>query len=304
MSQVVKILLTEPGEIAQSAIDLLTASGYSVLDSLDGIEPQQVDGLFIRTYTKANKQYLAKFENLQFILRAGVGLDNIDLVECKARGIQVFNSPGANADAVAEYALTMSLYALRGIGPQIAQVQKDAWRSEKYVGCSLSSQTFGLIGCGHAGRALAIKLAGLGVPCLGYDPYVTQATLTPLRVTKVELAELLSRADIVVIMLPLTPETTGIMNADRLKAMKPRSILINVSRGEMIDDPVLIEQLGNGHLRCAVLDVVAGEPNVSSALHNVANLIITPHIAGYTKEANENIATQAVRNFLAVWSKS
>lgn len=292
------IFIAEPKEISQSAIDLLVGAGYKVVTDLKGFDLTTICGLFVRTYTQVDKDYLEQFPNLKFVLRAGVGLDNIDLAECKRRNIQVFNSPGANSDAVAEYVLTMSLYAIRGIGPQITKVKHGDWRSVEHVGRSLGSVTFGLVGCGHAGRALATKLQSLGVACLGYDPYVTADTLAPLGVTKVELVELLARSDMVVIMLPLTKETIGIMDADKLGQMKVGSTLINVSRGEMIDETALIKELNSGRLHTAILDVVVGEPTVNPDLLNTPNIIITPHIAGYTKQANENIAVMAVQNLL------
>ncbi len=304
MSKINTIFLAEPKEISQSAINLLKSSGFVVIDDLKDTDLSNINGLFVRTYTKVDKAYLDQFPNLQFVLRAGVGLDNIDLAECKDRNILVFNSPGSNSDAVAEYVLTMSLYILRGIGPQIQQVKGNQWRSDLYLGKSLSSQTFGLVGCGHAGRALATKLTGLGVTCLGYDPYVDQATLGVYSVAKVELLDLLARADVVVIMLPLTQETTGIINADTLARMKTGSTLINVSRGEMIDEIALMNQLNSGRLHAAVLDVVVGEPRVNPDLLSHPNIIITPHIAGYTIEANENMAIQVVENFLYKWSQT
>jgi phosphoglycerate dehydrogenase-like enzyme len=298
MSKMNTIFITEPNEISQSAIDLLTRAGYDVATNLKGCDLATICGLFIRTYTQVDKDYLEQFPNIQFVLRAGVGLDNIDLTECSRRNIQVFNSPGANSDAVAEYVLTMSLYAIRGIGPQITKVKDGEWRSVEHVGRSLGSLTFGLVGCGHAGRALATKLQSLGVACLGYDPYVTVDILAPLGVTKVELVDLLARADVVVIMLPLTKETISIMDAEKLSLMKIGSTLINVSRGEMIDETALINELKSGRLHTAILDVMVSEPTVNPDLLNTPNIIITPHIAGYTIQANESIAVMAVQNLL------
>jgi len=293
----------EPKEINQSAIDVLIRAGFSVIDDLKGCDLATIAGLFVRTYTKVDVLYLQQFANLKFILRAGVGLDNIDLDECKVRNITVFNSPGANSDAVAEYVLTMSLYVLRGIGPQIKQVQNNNWRSALSVGQSLFAQTFGLVGCGHAGRSLAAKLTVLGAKCLAYDPYVSQATMQALGIEKSTLDTVLSHCDIVVIMLPLTKETAGIMHKDNLASLKPGSILINVSRGEMVDENALVEYVRSGHIRTAILDVVIGEPLISEQLRSEPKIIITPHIAGYTIQANANIAQVVVDNFLASRSK-
>lgn len=300
----VKILVTEPQEITQEAIHLLEAEGYEVITSLELGEEKDIQGLFIRTYTKATSEYLAQFPKLKFILRAGVGMDNIDLAECKARDIQVFNAPGSNADAVAEYILAMMLVTLRKIPQQIKQVERHEWRDLQNIGTDLRGKTVGLVGCGAIGKSLAAKLESFGVSLLGYDPFLDSVTLQQNGITKSSLQELLQQSDLISLHLPLLPETRGMFGSDEFRQMKPDAILINVSRGELVSETDLASALRDSTIGGAVLDVVCNEPQINTELLVVPNLIITPHIAGFSKEASIKMAVGAVENFLKKYSDS
>lgn len=293
-----RILITEPGEIASAAVDLLEASGYSVTESVEPHDKGKIQGLFIRTYTRVDASLLDSFPGLTFILRAGVGLDNIDRDECEKRGIAVYNSPGANAGAVAEYIVCMALFALRRIGPQIERVREDSWRDMSAVGEGIHGKTFGLVGCGNVGSRLAALLNALGAQCLGYDPYITEEVLRERNIRKTGLDQLLSESDVTVLMMPLTEETRNILSRERIRLLKQGAILINVSRGELLDETALVESLKAGKIHTAVLDVVQGEPVVNPLLSQCPNLIITPHIAGFTRESNVMIAVSAVQRLL------
>ena len=298
MSEVKTILLTEPGEIVEDAILVLKNHGYNIVDDLD-FDRSTVDGIFIRSYTKVTSEYLDQFPNLKVVLRAGVGLDNIDIQACQIRNIKVFNSPGANSDAVAEYALGMIIYTLRQINPQVKNVQSGNWRDHSNIGDSITSKKIGLLGCGNAGKSLAQKLSALRVECLGYDPYVSEEDMAAIGVEKRELESLLLESDIVVVMVPLTPSTNNLLNEKNLNLLKPDAYLINVSRGEIIEELALINLLKKNVIKGAVLDVVVGEPVVSKELLSLPNVVITPHIAGFTVESNMNICTSVVNNFIA-----
>lgn len=291
-----KILVTEAQEIAPEAILMLQANGYEVIDSLKNADAKKIDGLFIRTYTKVTPDYLDQFPGLQFILRAGVGTDNIDLQECKAREIQVFNSPGSNASAVAEYVLAMMLMLLKRIPQQIEQIKNNQWRDVDSMGTDLQGKVIGLVGCGAIGKSLANKLQPFGVSLLGYDPYLDSETLQKYAIKKCNLQDLLKNADLISLQLPLSLETTEMFGKKEFIQMKKGSILINVSRGELIKEDELLWALKNRIIAGAALDVVSNEPSINKELLNVPNLIVTPHIAGFTKEANIQMATGAVTN--------
>lgn len=292
------IYVTEPSEVDGASIEMLRTAGYQVAESMDELEMDQVIALFIRTYTQATESYLSQFKNLRYVLRAGVGLDNIDLDVCQKRNIQVFNSPGANKEAVAEYIVAMAILMIRKIPHQIGRVKSGGWRDVSCVGTGIKGKTIGLVGCGNVGRDVVDKMSHLKVKFVGYDPYVTGEALSAIGVTKVELNELLKIADVVVIMLPLTKETNKLINKTNILLMKQDAIFINVSRGEIVDHKVIISALKKGAIGGVVLDVIEGEPNVDSRYLEISNVIITPHIAGFTKEANAQISIDAVSNFL------
>lgn len=291
------ILVTEPEEIAQEAIELLKQNGYQVV--VNQLENKGiVDGLFIRTYTSATKDYLAQFPNLKFILRAGVGLDNIDLSECNSRGIGVFNAPGSNANAVAEYSLMMMLNLSRKVATQISELKDGRWRDFGSIGSELAGKTIGLIGCGAVGKNLAAKLQPFGAKVVSYDGYVGQDIMASFGIGKVELNDLLAQSDIISINVPLTSETTDLISGKEFRQMKRSCILINVSRGEVVNEVDLIDALTKGTVAGAAIDGGVGEPNLNPALSSVPNLIVTPHIAGFTKEASIEMAIGAVKNLL------
>lgn len=292
------IYIAEPYEISIEGIKLLIKHGYQTIYDRDESNENQIIGIFIRTYTKITKEYLDKFKNLKFILRAGVGLDNIDLDECRSRAIKVFHAPGANKESVAEYILAMTLYMIRNIAPQIDRVSNNQWRDLLLVGTGLSGKTIGLIGCGNVGLELVRKMEPFNVSFLGYDPYISAEVLSASHIVKTNLLSLLSDSDVVVVVLPLTQETKGIINKEAISQMKRTAILINVSRGEIIDESSLIQALKSSKISGAVLDVIQGEPIVNPIFHDVPNLIITPHIAGLTTEANIQISVAAVTNFI------
>jgi phosphoglycerate dehydrogenase-like enzyme len=293
------ILIVEPREIAIESINLLRVEGYVICLPTDNYDLAKICGLFIRTYTMATRDYLAQFPNLKFILRAGVGLDNIDLVECKSRNIAVVNAPGSNANAVAEYALLMMLNLSRKVLTQVQLVKDGKWRDFGSIGSELAGKTVGLIGCGAVGKNLAGKLQAFGAKVIGYDGYISYDIMASYGIKKCELDSLLTESDIISINVPLTSETKSMISVREFNQMKKSCILINVSRGEVVSEVELISALTSQTIAYAAIDGGIGEPNINPSLLSVPNLIVTPHIAGFTKEANIAMAVGAVRNFLS-----
>lgn len=293
-----KILLTEPQEISQKAIDILIANDHQVVTACDATPDRTIGGLFIRTYTRVTSEYLDQFPALRVIIRAGSGLDNIDLIECRDRQIQVFSSPGANSNSVAEHVLSMILMLLKNTSGHINNLKQNVWRTHTMLGTELQGKTIGLIGCGAVGQKLAQLMAPFEVTLLGYDKYVDSQIMIQQSISPVTLEELLTRSDIISVQVPLTAETTNLIDEREFSLMKVSSYLINVSRGEVVSEPGLIKALSTHHLAGAAIDVVVGEPNPNPRLFALNNLIITPHIAGFTQEADEAIALEAVKNFL------
>lgn len=293
-----KIFLTEPTEIAQSAKDMLNNVGHLLVDRVDKDIDESIEVLFIRSYTTVNQTYLDRFPNLSVIIRAGTGLDNIDLVLTKQRNIHVISSPGSNAYSVAEHALSMILILLKNIFGHAQNLSLGSWRSKELQGLELRGKTVGLIGCGAVGKHLAQLLLPFGVKMLGYDKYLPSDTFADLSIVQVELDTLLKSSNIISIQVPLTPETTNLIGHAQLAMMKPSSYLVNVSRGEVIDESALFSALNHHTIKGAAVDVVVGEPSPNKRLFALNNLIITPHVAGFTQEADEAIAVDAVHNFL------
>jgi (S)-sulfolactate dehydrogenase len=264
-------------------------------------------GLIVRNRTQVDADLLARAPALRVVGRLGVGLDNIDMLACKARGITVFPATGANALAVAEYVVMTGMLLLRGILPATAQVAAGQWpRAALSNGRETAGKTLGLIGFGDIGRLTASLATALGMNVVATDPALPADS--PLwrerKVRALPLAELLAEADVVSLHVPLTAGTRGLLDGERLGLMKPAAVLINSSRGGVVDEAALAQALRSGRLAGAALDVFAEEPLAAgSALADVPNLILTPHVGGLTAESNQRVSSmvaERVSRFLGV----
>lgn len=252
------------------------------------------DALIVRNRSQVNAELLAAAPRLVAVGRLGVGLDNIDLAGCEARGIKVIPATGANARAVAEYVIGTMLSLLRGSYASTADVAAGAWpRTALSQGLEAHGRTLGVVGFGGIGRLAAQLARGLGMRIVGSDaalppahPAWQEAGAEPLA-----LDELLGQADVVTLHVPLTPETRHLLDAARIARMRPGAILINTSRGGIVDEAALAAALRAGRLRGAALDVFEQEPlPAGGPLADAPNLILTPHIAGLTQEANTRVS--------------
>ncbi|MGE0357822.1 MAG: hydroxyacid dehydrogenase [Burkholderiales bacterium] len=249
----------------------------------------------VRNRTQVRGAALAGASRLRVVGRLGVGLDNIDVDACAARGIEVIPAVGANAESVAEYVLAMAMVLLRGAAYlSTAAVAAGRWpRQMLSQGREVSGKVLGLVGFGSIGRVTATKALALGMRVVAHDPALA-ADSPAWREAGVEprgLDELLAAADVVSLHLPLVAATRGLIGEERLARMKPGAILVNSARGGIVDEAALARALGSGRLAGAALDVFAEEPlRASSVLAGVPNLILTPHIAGVTQESNERVS--------------
>jgi D-3-phosphoglycerate dehydrogenase len=289
------IYVTEPKEIEAEALEMLTRAGHTVRTEAS----HAAEVLFVRTYTQVTSEYLDTFPNVKYVLRAGVGLDNVDVAECKKRGIQVINAPGANSNAVAEYVVATAVSAIRHFAEQRRSLEAGSWRSPEFVGQELKNKVLGLVGCGNVGKMIAHKLSTWELKeIIGYDPFLTAEQLATAGIRKVELNEVITTADVISLHVPLIPETKHLINADSLARMKRGALLINAARGGVVDEAALVDALKAGALVGAVLDVFETEPEVSNELKKLPNVILTPHIGGYTDEANKEVSLAPVRELL------
>jgi (S)-sulfolactate dehydrogenase len=261
------------------------------------------DALIVRNRTLVDEPLLANGERLRVVGRLGVGLDNIDLDACDARGISVHPAVGANADAVAEYVIAAVLVLIRGAFLSTDRVVLGEWPRNELSGFEVRGRTMGLVGIGDIARRVAVLSGGLGMESVAYDPFVPDADPVWSTVRRVDLPELLATSDAISIHVPLTGETRGLIGAAELEAMRDSAVLVNTARGGIVDEEALIAALREGRIRGAALDVFQHEPLnpvVSAPFSRVPNLILTPHIAGVTEESNRRVSAMIASEVLAV----
>ena len=250
----------------------------------------EADALIVRNRTKVDAAVLDAAPRLRVVGRLGVGLDNIDVAACEARGIAVFPATGANAGAVAEYVIGTAMALLREAYTRSAETAAGKWpRPALSNGREISGKTLGLIGFGGIGQLTARLARGLGVNVIAYDPMLADdaPVWQSSGVGRRSFGELLAQADIVSLHVPLTPETRNLMGAPALSSMKRGAVLINTSRGNIVDEAALANAIISGHLGGAAIDVFDQEPlPAGSPLASAPNTILTPHIAGVTVESN------------------
>jgi len=255
----------------------------------------ECDALIVRNRTQVNAEVLSHAPKLKVVGRLGVGLDNIDVAACKARGIEVIPATGANALAVAEYVIGTAMLLLRGAYQSSAAVGEGKWpRGPLSNGRETAGKTIGIVGFGGIGQLTAKLAQGLGMLTVAYDPMIADdAALWNAHHTKcMTFDELLATSDVVTLHVPLLDATRNLINATRLAAMKSDAILINTARGGIVDEAALAAALRAQKLGGAALDVFDEEPlKAGSPLADCPNLILTPHIAGVTKEANTRVSS-------------
>jgi (S)-sulfolactate dehydrogenase len=254
------------------------------------------DAWIVRNRTQVRGPLLAAAAKLRVVGRLGVGLDNIDVAACAARGIEVIPASGANAESVAEYVVGMAMILLRGAAYlSTSAVAAGRWpRQMLSQGREVSGKTMGLVGFGNIGRVTAQKARAMGIRVLAFDPAVAAEapTWAELGVVRSDLDPLIARSDIVSLHLPLVEATRGLFGRERLARMKPGAILINSARGGIVDETALVRALHEGRLAGAALDVFDDEPlPAGNVLADAPNLILTPHIAGVTQESNERVSS-------------
>src|SRR5881398_405426 len=275
----------------QRGIDVDEKPGLTA-DELNGIIGEY-DGVAVRSSTRINAAAMdAGLPRLKVIGRAGIGVDTVDVPAASARGIVVMNTPFGNSITTAEHAIAM-LFALAREIPQADQsTQSGKWEKNRFMGVELAGKTLGLIGCGNIGSIVADRAHGLKMKVVAYDPFLSPERAIELGVDKVELDELLARADFITLHTPLTDQTRGILSREALAKTKKGVRIVNCARGGLIDEPALKDALNSGHVAGAALDVFAQEPAKDNPLFGTPGLICTPHLGASTNEAQVNVAIQ------------
>ena len=250
------------------------------------------DGLAVRSATKVTEKILAAAGRLRVIGRAGIGVDNIDVKAATAKGVIVMNTPFGNSITTAEHAISLMMALARQIPEADRSTQSGKWEKSKFMGVELYAKTLGVIGCGNIGSIVADRAIGLKMKVIAYDPFLSSQRAVELGVEKVELEDLLRRADFITLHTPLTDKTRNIIDAVALGKAKKGVRIVNCARGGLVDERALAASLKAGHVGGAAFDVFEVEPPKDSPLFGLPNVICTPHLGAATSEAQENVALQ------------
>jgi D-3-phosphoglycerate dehydrogenase len=290
-----KVVVAE--KISSSAIDLLREPRWTIVtpDQVEGklaSHLQSADALIVRSAVQVDADLLEHARKLRVIGRAGVGVDNIDLDAATRKGIAVMNTPGANAIAVAEHAMALMLAMARHISRANELMHAGKWEKKSLQGTELRGKTLGIVGLGRIGMEVARRARAFGMEIVAHDPFVSTAVAKEQGIRLAKLEEVYAAADYLTLHVGLTPQTAGMINADSVKRMKRGVRLVNCARGELVDEAALAQAVKQGLVAGAALDVFTDEPLKNSPLTAVENIILTPHIAGSTNEAQEAVGYQ------------
>jgi D-3-phosphoglycerate dehydrogenase len=304
---VLKVLVSD--SLAEQGVTVLEqASGIEVVNK-PGLAPDELlelipdfHGLVIRSNTKVTADVLAAAKNLRIVGRAGIGVDNIDVPAATQNGVVVVNTPEGNNITTAEHAIALIVSLARHIPQATASMKAGKWEKKKFQGMELYNRTLGVLGAGNIGRFVVSRAKGLGMKVIVHDPYLTAEAAARLEVERVELDEMMSRADVVTVHVPKTKETTGILGRAEFAKAKPGLIVINAARGGIVDEEALLEALESGQVAGAGLDVFVEEPpGEGNPLVSHPNVICTPHLGASTEQAQINVAVavaEQLRDFL------
>jgi len=290
-----KVVVAE--KISSSALDLLREPRWTVVtpDQVDGklgTQLQSADALIVRSAVQVDAGLLEHAHKLRVIGRAGVGVDNIDLDAATRKGIAVMNTPGANAVAVAEHTLAMMLAMARQVCRANEWMHAGRWEKKSLQGTELRGKTLGIVGLGRIGMEVARRARAFGMTVVGHDPFVSPVVAKEQGIQLASLEEVYAAGDYLTLHVGLTPQTTGMINAESLRRMKKGVRLVNCARGELVEEAALAQALKQGQVAAAALDVFTQEPLRNSAFTAMENVLLTPHIGGSTHEAQEAVGYQ------------
>ena len=251
------------------------------------------DGLIVRSATKVDSDMLAEAQSLKVIGRAGVGVDNIDLDAATERGIAVLNAPAGNTVSAAELTLALMLSVVRRVPGADASVRRGEWDRGRFKGAELRGRTLGLVGAGRVGQEVAQRCRAFGMQVVVSDPYLTDARAKELGLDRADLGTVIESADVLSLHVPLTDDTRGMIDQKIISRMKKSAFIVNVSRGQVIDEAALAVALNEERIAGAALDVYENEPlEDDSPLRKAPGVVLTPHLGASTLEAQELVATE------------
>ncbi|HEX5241557.1 MAG TPA: hydroxyacid dehydrogenase [Candidatus Limnocylindrales bacterium] len=298
-----RVLVAE--KIAAGGVERLRAAGH-VVDERYGLDHAGLveavggyDGLIVRSQLQVDAEVISAGRSLKAVGRAGVGLDNIDVEAARAAGIAVMNAPDGNTIAAAEHTLALLLAVARRIPTADASTRAGEWARSRFGGIELRGRTLGIVGLGRIGLAVADRAAAFGMRRLGFDPYADADRATARGIELVGLPELLERSDVVTVHVPLTPETSNLVDAAAIGRLRRGAIVLNVARGGIVDEAALANALREGRLWGAGVDVFEHEPPTGSPLLDAPNVVLTPHVAASTAEAQVAVGIEIADRLIA-----
>jgi D-3-phosphoglycerate dehydrogenase / 2-oxoglutarate reductase len=286
-----RILVTET--IAEGGLDRLREAGHQV-DVRTPADPAELldliggaQALIIRSATQVTREVLEAGGDLVVVGRAGIGLDNVDVEAATARGVMVVNAPQSNVLSAAEHTMALLLAQARNIAQANEALKAGRWERSRWTGVELSDKTLGIVGLGRIGKLVAQRALSFGMHLVAYDPFVAPERARQMNVDLLDLDELLATADFVTLHVARTPDTIGLINADRLAKAKPGIRIINVARGGIVDENALADAIRSGQVGGAALDVFDTEPCTESPLFELSSVVVTPHLGASTHEAQD-----------------
>lgn len=288
--------------LRNNGIDVVSCEGRSRAELLQALD--DCDGLIVRSETRVDGELLRSGSALRVVARAGVGVDAIDVDAATRAGIVVVNTPGANTLAATEQTFALLFAAMRHTVEAVTSVRAGTWNRAPFIGNELYGKTLGIVGLGRIGGAVAERARAFGMRITASDPFVSATQAQNMHATLLSLEEMLAGADVVTLHVPLTPQTERLMNAARLRTMKPSAILVNCARGGVVDEEALLAALDAAHIHAAALDVVREEPpsrgSAGARLHRHPRVLATPHLGGSTHEALQRIAIELANDVVSV----
>jgi len=298
MANKMRVLIADG--LAKEGSTLLKQNSQIELMAFDAIDRAelkeklpQVEILIVRSRTQVDKDLLETARNLKLVLRAGIGLDNVDVPACTDQGIVVMNAPTGNIVTTAEHTLAMIFAVSRHIPQADATLRSGKWEKKKFQGNELRGKTLGLLGLGNIGRTVADRALGLGMRVIAHDPYVNPEAAAKQKIHLVSMDELLTTADYVSVHVPLIKSTQNLINEVALRKMKKGAYLVNCARGGIVDEKALLTVLAEKHLAGAALDVFETEPiPADSPLLKCQDLVLTPHLGASTEEAQVQVSLE------------
>jgi len=291
-----KVLIAD--KLSPAAVAIFKERGVDI-DNKPGMTKEellavvdQYDGIAIRSATKITADVIKAAKKLKVVARAGIGVDNVDIPAATAAGVIVMNTPFGNSITTAEHAISLMLALARELPAANASTQAGKWEKNRFMGVEITGKVLGLIGAGNIGSIVADRAKGLRMRVIAYDPFLSPERAQDLGVEKVELSDLLARADFITLHVPMTAETKNILSAEALAKTKKGVRIINCARGGLIDEAALKAAIDSGHVAGAALDVFAVEPAKENVLFGNEKVVATPHLGASTTEAQENVALQ------------